>query len=248
MMAKRIAVVTGGMGGIGQAICRALHDQGFHVVATYNSRKHEAADAWKTQENKAGYQFDIAYVDVSDYQSTKAMVKQVENEIGPIDILVNNAGITRDSSCCKMNKEDWDIVINTDLNGVFYVTRAVINGMKERHYGRIINISSINGQKGQFGQVNYSAAKAGIHGFTKALAQEVARNGITVNTISPGYVSTNMIMAVPEEIRNNILSQIPMGRFAQPEEIGRVAAFLADENNSYITGANIAINGGHHMY
>lgn len=175
------------------------------------------------------------------------MIKKVETEIGPIDIIVNNAGITRDNSCCKMSKEDWDIVMHTDLDSVFYVTRAVLNDMKRRDYGRIINISSINGQKGQYGQVNYSAAKAGMHGFTKALAKEVARHKITVNTISPGYVATDMVMSLPKDIQEKILAEIPMGRFAEPEEVAHVVAFLADEKSSYITGANIAINGGHYM-
>lgn len=245
-MSKRIAVVTGGMGGIGQAICKSLHDQEFHVIAAY-SRKQEEALFWQNRQKKAGYHFDIAYGNVANYQSCQDMIKKIEKEIGAIDVLVNNAGITRDISCCKMSQDDWDIVINTDLNSVFYVTHSVLNGMKERLYGRIINISSINGQKGQYGQVNYSAAKAGIHGFTKALALEVAKKGITVNTISPGYVSTDMVMAIPEEVRNKILSEIPMGRFATPEEVARVVAFLADEKSNYITGTNIAINGGHYL-
>lgn len=245
-MSKRIALVTGGMGGIGQATCRELHDQGLRVIAAY-SRKQEAADSWLLAQQKDGFKFDIAYVDITNFDACIAMVNKVEKEIGPIDILVNNAGITKDVSCSKMNKDDWDCVINTDLNGTFYVTRAVINGMKDRQFGRIINISSINGQKGQFGQANYSAAKAGMHGFTKALAQEVAKKGITVNTISPGYVETDMVINLPEDIRAKILSDIPMGRFAEPIEVARVVAFLADEKNSYITGANIAINGGQYM-
>jgi len=245
-MMKRIALVTGGMGGIGHAISRELHDQGIRVIAAY-SRKHEAALAWQEAQKKEGYDFAIAYGNVTDFLSCDDMVKKAESEVGPIDILVNNAGITEDHSCCKMKKEEWDIVINTDLNSVFYVTRAVINGMKDRNYGRIINISSINGQKGQYGQVNYSAAKAGIHGFTKALALEVAKHHVSVNTISPGYVSTDMVMAVPEDIRDKIIAQIPMGRFAEPEEVARLVAFLADEKNGYITGTNISVNGGHYM-
>ena len=247
-MTRKIAIVTGGMGNIGQSICKVLHQHDIHVVATYHRHgNHESAKIWQQTQEKSGFHFDIAYVDVADFNSCEMMIQKVQNEIGNIDILVNNAGITRDVSCCKMSKDDWDIVINTDLNSVFYVTRTVINMMKEKHYGRIINISSINGQRGQFGQVNYSAAKAGIHGFTKALAKEVARNGITVNTISPGYVESEMIMAIPENVRSNILHEIPMGRFAHPDEIARVVAFLADEKSSYITGANIAINGGHYM-
>lgn len=245
-MTKRIALVTGAMGGIGQAICHAFYKQNLHVISAYH-RKQEAALAWQNEQKKAGYDFDIAHVDVTDYASCEELIKTVENKIGPIDVVVNNAGITRDHACGNMTKEEWDIVINTDLNSVFYITHSVINGMKSRNYGRIINISSINGQKGQFGQVNYSAAKAGIHGFTKALALEVAKHNITVNTVSPGYVATEMVTSLSENIQKEILTQIPMGRFAKPEEIANVVAFLADENNSYITGANIAINGGHYM-
>lgn len=245
-MTKKIALVTGGMGGIGQAICRELFDQGFNVIAAYH-RSEEAATEWLKEQQKYGYDLKISPLNVTDYHACSQTIKEIENEVGPIDILINNAGITRDRSCCKMDKDDWDIVINTDLNSVFYVTRAVINGMRERNFGRIINISSINGQKGQFGQVNYSAAKAGMHGFTKALALEVAKHGITVNTISPGYVATEMVLSVPEEIRTKILKDIPLGRFAEPDEIARVVAFLTDDKSSYITGANIAINGGQYL-
>lgn len=245
-MSKRIALVTGGMGGIGHAICRALHQQGMQVVAAYK-RDHKAAQSWQEKERKAGFDFAIAYVDVTDFTSCEDLIKKVESEIGPIDVLINNAGITRDSVCGKMSKINWDIVISTNLNSVFYMSRAVINGMKDRGYGRIINIASINGQKGQFGQVNYSASKAGMHGFTKALAREVAVKGITVNTVSPGYVATDMVMAVPETIREKILAEIPIGRFAQPDEVARVVVFLADEKSSYITGANFAINGGQYL-
>lgn len=240
-MARR-ALVTGGMGGIGHAICQQLHDQGHQVIAAYH-RDENAAQLWQTQQKKAGYHFEIAFVNVADYQSCETMAKQV----GAIDILVNNAGITHDASCHHMKKEDWDAVINTDLNSVFYITRMFIDSMREKNFGRIINISSINGQKGQYGQVNYSAAKAGIHGFTKALALETAKHGITVNTISPGYVATDMVMSVAENIREKILAEIPIGRFAEPGEIARLVVFLADEKNSYITGANIPINGGHYM-
>lgn len=246
-MSKRIALVTGGMGGIGQAICQELHRQkDIHVIASYH-RKEEAARAWQEEQRNAGYHFDIAHADVTDFHSCENMAKKIEAELGPVDILINNAGITHDATCSKMSKEGWDIVINTDLSSVFYVTHALINSMRNKKNGRIINISSINGQKGQFGQVNYSAAKAGIHGFTKALAREVAKDGITVNTISPGYVETDMIMAVAETIREKIRAEIPMGRFANPEEIAYVVAFLAEEKNKYITGANIAVNGGHYM-
>jgi acetoacetyl-CoA reductase len=245
-MEKRIAVVTGGMGGIGHAISRELHDMGIHVVAAYR-RSLEEALAWQTRQKNEGYTFDIASSDVTDFKSCENMIKKIEQEIGPVDILVNNAGITRDHSCSKMSQDEWDIVIHTDLDSVFYVTHAVINGMKNRSYGRIINISSINGQKGQYGQVNYSAAKAGMHGFTKSLALEVAKHNITVNTISPGYVETEMLKDMPTEMRDKIIAEIPMGRLGQPEEVARVVAFLAHEKNSYITGANISINGGHYM-
>lgn len=245
-MAKRIALVTGGMGGIGQAICRELHQQNVHVVSGY-SRKHEDALAWKKAQEQEGFYFDIAYADVTNFDSCDEMIKKIQTDVGPIDILVNNAGITRDHACAKMTKDEWDIVINTDLNSIFYVTHSVICGMKERSFGRIVNISSINGQKGQYGQVNYSAAKAGIHGFTKALALEMAKYNVTVNTVSPGYVHTDMIMAVSEDIRKSILAQIPMGRFANPEEVASLVAFLAADKTTYITGANIPINGGHYM-
>lgn len=245
-MTKRIALVTGGMGGIGNAICRQLHQHNYRVIAAYH-RAPEAAQLWLKEQQDAGFNFDIISVDVTNFESCQQMARTIQSDLGPVAVLVNNAGITRDHSCAKMTKEEWDVVINTDLNSIFYVTHALIQSMREQQYGRIINISSINGQKGQFGQVNYSAAKAGIHGFTKALALEVARNGITVNTISPGYVETDMIQAVQEDVRNGILAQIPMGRFAKPDEVARVVAFLAEAENSYITGANIAINGGHYM-
>jgi acetoacetyl-CoA reductase len=245
-MTKQIAIVTGGMGGIGQAICRALHDENYRVIATYQ-RPEASAAAWLSEQKKAGYEFDSIQVNVADYASCEAMAQRIEQEIGTVAVLVNNAGITHDATCSKMTKDAWDLVIHTDLSSVFYVTHAFINSMRAKKHGRIINISSINGQKGQYGQVNYSAAKAGMHGFTKALAREVAKDGITVNTISPGYVSTDMIMTVAEPIREKILAEIPMGRFAEPEEVARVVAFLAHEKNSYITGANIAINGGHYM-
>lgn len=245
-MTKKIAVVTGGMGGIGQAICQQLYDQGMRVVSAY-SRTQEAALHWQEEQKKAGYDYDIAYADVTDFSSCESMINKVETDIGTIDVLINNAGITRDHACNKMSKEEWDIVINTDLNSVFYVTHAVINGMKKKNYGRIINISSINGQKGQYGQVNYSAAKAGMHGFTKALAIELAKYSITVNTVSPGYVATDMVMSVQKEIRDKIIAEIPMGRLAEPAEIARLVGFLADEKSSYITGANFAINGGHYL-
>lgn len=247
-MKQRIALVTGGMGGIGTAICRALHDAGVKTIAGYNrGGNHDSALAWQAEQKKENYHFDIIHADVTSVQSCEAAVKKIESDIGPIDILVNNAGISRDSTCSKMKLQDWKDVIDTNLNSLFYITQNVLNEMLKRQHGRIINISSINGQKGQFGQVNYAASKAGMHGFTKALALEVARKGITVNTISPGYVDTNMVKAVPEKIREQILTQIPLGRFALPEEVAHVVVFLADEKSAYITGANIAINGGQYM-
>lgn len=247
-MKKKIALVTGGTGGIGVAICRALHNQGAHVIATYNrGGDHDRSKQWQTLQKQAGYDINIAYVDVTDYDSCKTLLEKVELDYGAVDILVNNAGITQDMQCYKMSLDAWHKVINTNLNGIFNMTRQVINRMIERNYGRIINISSINGQKGQFGQVNYSASKAGIVGFTKALALEVARKGITVNTISPGYVATDMMNSIPQHIREQIITQIPVGRLGKPEEIARAVIFLASEDSSFITGANLAINGGHYM-
>ena len=245
---KKIALVTGGMGGIGQAICKALHEKNMVVIATYyRGGDHSSAIAWQKAQKIAGYDFEIAFMNVTDFSSCESAINKIHAEIGTIDILVNNAGITRDHACSKMTKDDWDTVINTDLNSLFYLTRHVIDEMKNKQFGRIINMSSINAQKGQFGQVNYAAAKAGIHGFTKALALEVAKKGITVNTVSPGYVNTNMIKEIPPEIQQKILDEIPMGRFAEPDEIARIVAFLADEKSNYITGSNIVINGGHYM-
>lgn len=245
-MTKRIALVTGGMGGIGEAICRLLHDRGVRVVAAY-SRSEESALAWQEKQAAEGYTFDIAYGNLTQFESATAMVAKVLKDIGPIDILVNNAGITRDRACHKMTQEDWDIVIDTDLNSIFYVTHDIIPIMRDREFGRIINISSINGQRGQCGQANYAAAKAGMHGFTKSLAKELAKFHVTVNTISPGYVATEMVAAVPEAIQQQILAEIPMKRFAEPEEVAGLVAFLADDKSAYITGANIPINGGHYM-
>lgn len=247
-MQQRTALVTGGTGAIGTAICQTLSKQGIKVIASYNrGGNHEAASIWQEQQKEAGYDIAISYVDVTSFESCGNLVKETERCYGSIDILVNNAGITEDTQCSKMDLEAWQKVINTNLNSVFYMTRHAINGMISRGYGRIINISSINAQKGQFGQVNYAASKAGMHGFTKSLALEVARKGITVNTISPGYIATGMVMAVPKPVRDRIVAQIPVGRFGEPLEIARVVAFVAAEESSFITGANIAINGGHYM-
>jgi len=244
-MKSKIALITGGTGGIGTAICSKLHKQGAHVIATYNrGGDHKAAESWREEQ---GYDITLMYVDVANFDCCSRMVQQVKEKFGKIDILVNNAGITRDVQLRKMEPEQWRTVLQTNLDSIFNITRNVINGMIENNYGRIINISSINGQKGQFGQANYAAAKAGIHGFTKTLAQEVARKGITVNSISPGYIATKMVMTMPEEIRQQIVAQIPVGRLGKPEEIANVVAFLAAEENSFITGANIAINGGQYL-
>ncbi|MDD3447614.1 MAG: acetoacetyl-CoA reductase [Gammaproteobacteria bacterium] len=244
----RIALVTGGTGGIGTAICKALADAGCTVVANHMPGSEDKAQNWQAERKAEGYEMGVVAGDVADFESCKAMIAAVEAGFGPVDILVNNAGITRDGMFRKMSPENWEAVIRTNLDSVFNVTRHVIEGMTERGFGRIVNISSINGQKGQFGQANYSAAKAGMHGFTKALAQEVARKGVTVNTISPGYIATDMVMAVPESVREQIIAQIPVGRLGKPEEIARTVAFLADEEGGFITGSNLAINGGQHMF
>jgi len=243
---KYIALVTGATGGLGTAMCTRLAQDGFHVIANYNSE--EKAAKWKEKMAEQGNNFDMYQCDVSDYNAVKNMIQKVEADYGPIDVLVNNAGITRDGQFRKMTPENWDAVMKTNLYSVFNCTRNVINQMIEREYGRIINISSVNGQRGQFGQANYSAAKAGMHGFTKTLAMEVARKGITVNTISPGYIATDMVMAVPEEVRNKIVAEIPVGRLGGTEEIAHLVSFLASKEASFITGANYAINGGQHVY
>jgi acetoacetyl-CoA reductase len=244
-MASRVALVTGGTGGIGTAICKRLADAG-HKVAT-NYRSEEKAKAWQAQMKADGYDFTLVKGDVTSPEEAEAMVREVEKTLGPVEILVNNAGITRDGTFHKMSSSQWNDVINTNLNSVFNVTRPIIEGMRERKWGRIIQISSINGLKGQYGQANYAAAKAGMHGFTISLARENAKLGITVNTVSPGYVATDMVMAVPEEVRAKIAADIPTGRLGKPEEIAYAVAFLVDEQAAWITGSNLDINGGHHM-
>lgn len=247
-MKDKNALITGGMGGIGTAICRELSSRGARVIATYNrSGDHEAAKLWQEEQQELGYPIEISYVDVKDFQSCKKMIHEVESSHGGIDILVNNAGITRDIPLYKMSLEQWREVLKINLDSMFNVTRQVINGMIERRYGRIINISSINGQRGQFGQTNYAASKSGIHGFTKSLAQEVARKGITVNTVSPGYIETPMVMAVSDEMMQKIVAQIPVGRLGKPEEVAMSVAFLSAEEASFITGSNLTINGGQYM-
>lgn len=243
---KRIVLVTGATGGLGTAMCKELYKDGYHVVGNFHTK--EKADKWMETMKKEGFDIQLFYGDVSDFDSAAAMIKKIESEIGPIDTLVNNAGITRDGRLINMKKEDWDAVINTNLNSVFNCTRNVLEGMIARKFGRIINISSVNGQRGQFGQTNYSAAKAGMHGFTKSLAMEVAKYGITVNTISPGYIGTDMVMAVPEKVLAQIVAQVPMGRLGGTHEVAHLVSFLASEETSFITGANYSINGGQHVY
>ena len=244
-MTARVALVTGGIGGIGTAICRHLAQGGHKVVTNY--RDEAKARAWQSAQKADGFDFALAAGDVSDTASAEAMIKDAESQLGGIEILINNAGITRDTTFHKMSALQWQEVINTNLNSCFNVTRPLIDGMRTRKWGRIIQISSINGQKGQYGQANYAASKAGMHGFTISLAQENAKFGITVNTVSPGYVLTEMVRAVPEDVRAKIAAQIPVGRLGDPEEIAYAVGFLADERASWITGANLSINGGHYM-
>jgi acetoacetyl-CoA reductase len=244
---KRIALVTGGMGGLGEAICIKLAALGYQVATTH-SPGNTKADRWLTEMAGQGREFCAYPCDVADYESAQACVARIAEELGPVDVLVNNAGITRDMTFRKMDKVNWDAVIKTNLDSVFNMCKPVCDGMVERGWGRIINISSVNGQKGAFGQTNYSAAKAGMHGFTKALALEVARKGVTVNTISPGYIGTKMVMAIPKDVLDSkIIPQIPIGRLGKPEEVAGLVAYLASDEAAFVTGANIAINGGQHM-
>jgi len=241
----KVALVTGGTGGIGAAICLKLAESGAKVATNY--RNEEKAKAWQAEAKKAGHDIAVYQADVSDFDACQALVDQVEKDIGPIDILVNNAGITKDGMFKKMSKEKWDAVMNINLDGLFNITKPLVEGMTDRGWGRIINISSINGQKGQLGQTNYAASKAGMHGFTMALAQEVARKGVTVNTVSPGYIATEMVMAVSEEIRNSIIANIPVNRLGTSEEIAALVDFLASEEAGFATGADFSMNGGQHM-
>ncbi len=244
-MNSRVALVTGGTGGIGTSICKRLADMG-HKVAT-NYRNEERAQAWKEKMQSEGYDICMVKGDVGSPDEAQTLVRAIEAECGPVDILVNNAGITRDTTFHKMKPEQWSEVINTNLNSVYNMTRPVIEGMRARKWGRVIQISSINGQKGQYGQANYAAAKAGMHGFTISLAQENARFGITVNTVSPGYIGTDMVMAVPEEVREKIVAQIPTGRLGTPQEIAYAVAFFIPDEAGWITGANLSANGGQYM-
>ncbi|MBK4736909.1 acetoacetyl-CoA reductase [Noviherbaspirillum pedocola] len=244
----RIALVTGGMGGLGEAICARMAALGFDVATTH-SPSNTRSQEWLADMERRGHRIHAYPCDVADYDSAQACIAQITADLGPVDVLVNNAGITRDTTFKKMDKSAWDAVIRTNLDSVFNMTKPLCDGMTERGWGRIINISSVNGQKGAFGQTNYSAAKAGMHGFTKALALEVARRGVTVNTISPGYIGTKMVMAIPQEVLDTkIIPQIPMARLGKPEEVAGLVAYLASDEAAFLTGANIAINGGQHMF
>jgi acetoacetyl-CoA reductase len=243
----RVVLVTGGMGGLGETISTKMADAGYRVVVTYSpgNTKHEE---WLATMKKNGYDFVAVACDVADMDSCTKAATEVMSKVGAVDVLVNNAGITRDMTFKKMDKVNWDAVIRTNLDSLFNMSKQVVDGMVERGWGRVINVSSVNGSKGAFGQTNYSAAKAGVHGFTKALALEVAKKGVTVNTISPGYIGTKMVTAIPKEIlESKILPQIPVGRLGRPEEVAGLIIYLASEEAAFVTGANIAINGGQHM-
>ena len=243
----RVVLVTGGMGGLGETISTKMADAGYRVVVTYSPGNTKHGE-WVAGMKARGYDIVAVACDVADFDSCARAVAEVHAKVGPVDILVNNAGITRDMTFKKMDKVNWDAVMRTNLDSLFNMTKQVADAMVERSWGRIINVSSVNGSKGAFGQTNYSAAKAGVHGFTKALALEVARKGVTVNTISPGYIGTKMVTAIPEEILNTkILPQIPVGRLGKPEEVAGLIIYLASEEAAFVTGANIAINGGQHM-
>ena len=243
----RVALVTGGMGGLGETISTKMADAGYRVAVTY-SPSNKTADGWVAEMKGKGYEFKAYPCDVADFDSCLACIEKVVKDFGPVDILVNNAGITRDMTFRKMGKADWDVVLRTNLDSVFNMSKQVCDGMVDRGWGRIINVSSVNGSKGAFGQTNYSAAKAGMHGFTKSLSLEVARKGVTVNTISPGYIGTKMVTAIPKEILDSkILPQIPVGRLGKPDEVAGLIIYLCSDEAAFVNGANIAINGGQHM-
>ena len=247
MAQQRVALITGGMGGLGETISTKMADAGYKVVVTY-SPGNKAHGEWVSSMKDKGYDILAVPCDVADYDSCVKAVADVQAKVGAVDILVNNAGITRDTTFKKMDKVNWDAVLRTNLDSLFNMTKQVADGMAERGWGRIINVSSVNGSKGAFGQTNYSAAKAGVHGFTKALALETAKRGVTVNTISPGYIGTKMVTAIPKEVLDTkILPHIPVGRLGKPEEVAGLIIYLASEEAAFVTGANIAINGGQHM-
>ena len=244
-MGQKIAYVTGGMGGIGTAICQRLHKEGFLVIAGCGPTRDHAK--WIGEQAAAGYTFHASVGNVGDWDSTVAAFTKTRAELGTIDVLVNNAGITKDRMFLKMAREDWDAVIETNLNSMFNVTKQVVADMVEKGWGRIINISSVNGEKGQAGQTNYSAAKAGMHGFTMALAQEMASKGVTVNTVSPGYIGTDMVKSIREDVLAKIVGTIPVKRLGEPSEIASIIAWLASDEGGYSTGADFSVNGGLHM-
>jgi len=245
-MSKKVAYVTGGMGGIGTAICQRLHKDGFTVVAGCGPTRDHAK--WLAEQKALGYDFHASVGNVGDWQSTVEAFTKAKAEHGSVDVLVNNAGITRDRMFLKMTPEDWSAVIETNLNSMFNVTKQVVGDMVEKGWGRIINISSVNGAKGQAGQTNYSAAKAGMHGFTMALAQELANKGVTVNTVSPGYIGTDMVNAIRQEVLDKIIGTIPVKRLGKPSEIASIIAWLATDEGGYSTGADFSVNGGLHMH
>jgi acetoacetyl-CoA reductase len=244
-MAQKVAYVTGGMGGIGTAICQRLHKEGFTVIAGCGPSRDHAK--WLAEQKEKGYTFHASVGNVADWDSTVEAFGKAKAEHGAIDVLVNNAGITRDRMFLKMTREDWDAVIETNLNSMFNVTKQVVGDMVEKGWGRIINISSVNGEKGQAGQTNYSAAKAGMHGFSMALAQELATKGVTVNTVSPGYIGTDMVKAIRQDVLDKIVGTIPVKRLGEPSEIASIIAWLAGEESGYTTGADFSCNGGLHM-
>ena len=244
-MSQKIAYVTGGMGGIGTAICQRLHKEGFKVIAGCGPTRD--FNKWLGEQKAQGYTFYASVGNVGDWNSTVEAFGKAKAEHGPIDVLVNNAGITRDRMFLKMTREDWDAVIETNLNSMFNVTKQVVGDMVERGWGRIVNISSVNGEKGQFGQTNYSAAKAGMHGFTMALAQEVASKGVTVNTVSPGYIGTDMVRSIRQDVLDKIVMTIPVRRLGSPVEIASMVSWVASEDGGFATGADFSVNGGLHM-
>jgi acetoacetyl-CoA reductase len=244
-MAQKVAYVTGGMGGIGTAICQRLHKEGFKVIAGCGPSRD--FKKWLDEQKAQGYTFYASVGNVAEWESTVAAFGKAKGEHGSIDVLVNNAGITRDRMFLKMTREDWDAVIETNLNSMFNVTKQVVGDMVEKGWGRIVNISSVNGEKGQAGQTNYSAAKAGMHGFTMALAQELATKGVTVNTVSPGYIGTDMVKAIRQDVLEKIVGTIPVKRLGEPSEIASIIAWLASEEGGYSTGADFSVNGGLHM-
>ena len=243
---SRIALITGGMGGLGEAICIKMAALGYQVVTTY-SPGNKTWKEWLDSMKQQGHNFKAYPCDVADFDSAKACIEQVTKEVGPVDVLVNNAGITRDMTFKKMDKVNWHAVMSTNLDSTFNMTKQVCDGMLDRGWGRIINISSVNGQKGAFGQTNYSAAKAGMHGFTMALAQEVANKGVTVNTVSPGYIATDMVKAIKQEVLDKIVSGIPVKRLGTPEDIASIVSWVASDESGFATGADFSVNGGLHM-